>query len=443
MRGDRRDRGGRHAARGERDLPGQRQRHRPRRRLGAGRGPAVAGSEDERGAVGRGAPGNGAGVRGGPGRTLAADGHRLVEFRRGGGRGPAGQRGAADRQRERRRGGPGRGQGVAEGHLRQPQRIADPGPAERGGEHVRATVGRQRAQRDLVRGAGGVGDRHQDRDGGAYAGHGPGPALGVERGGQPYAVRPAAQLGAAGLARGRDGREQPARGQRRLVAAEQDGPRRLSGVDGQHLRGQRLRRDVGGHRVLHTLGLGERADRPWRQRAWQVCPHVGAGRLRRLVVGGLGPAPVLGERERPGGHRHHQQQRGAALAQRLPAELPAGQRRGQLAAAGGQPVPAAGRGGQQAQHDHRAAGQRERGGEDEHRVDARRAAPAARRDGRVAAQLPAGQHGERDQARDPRPRGWRWRAPPACRAGPGRRPRRRRRRQGRAAAPGRAAPRSR
>ena len=105
---------------------------------------------------------------------------------------------------------------------------------------------------------------------------------------------------------------------------------------------------------------------------------------------------------------------------------------------GGQPVGGPRRGGQQPQREHRPAGQRERGGEREHRVDGggeRRSTRWTPRSSGAAASPPA-PRARRGRGR--RPPGWRRRSRPAGRAGPGPRP-------VRAAAPGRASrrPRSR
>ena len=79
-----------------------------------------------------------------------------------------------------------------------------------------------------------------------------------------------------------------------------------------------------------------------------------------------------------------------------PAQLPAADRGGQPPAPGRQPVGGPGGGRQQAQRQRGAAGQRQGRGQDQHRVDA--AGAVGRRDhGRVVPELPASQHGQRDQ----------------------------------------------
>ena len=132
---------------------------------------------------------------------------------------------------------------------------------------------------------------------------------------------------------------------------------------------------------------------PGRQRGGRVDPCVRARVERALVAGGPGPAGVLGESKGPGGDGHHEQQRGPALAERLAAHLPAGERRGQPPPVPGEPVTGSRRGRQQAQRDDGPARQREGRGEREHRVD--RGAHAAARG--VAAQLPAGQDRQHDE----------------------------------------------
>src|SRR6202012_1246656 len=70
---------------------------------------------------------------------------------------PGGGRGPGDGQRDRGRQ-PFRGQRVVEDDLAEPERVGGVGPAERGGQHVRAAVGGEQRRRELEGGAGRVGD---------------------------------------------------------------------------------------------------------------------------------------------------------------------------------------------------------------------------------------------------------------------------------------------
>ncbi len=231
---------------------------------------------------------------------------------------------------------------------------------------MRAAVGGEQPRGELEGGAGRVGDgelRRHRVEGGA-----------AERDRELDRLRGAADEQAAGRRRRRDRAQQGGWREARLIGPEQGDLRLLGGVDGHHLRGRRHRVDRDRHRRPYVRRPADRGGRPGRDRLDQVHPHVTAGDVRRLVGGGPGPALVLRERQRAGGDGHHQQQRGAALAQRLAAELPAGHRRGEPAAGRRQPVDAAGGERQQPQRQHRAACQGERGGEHEHRVDGRRAA---------------------------------------------------------------------
>ena len=141
--------------------------------------------------------------------------------------------------------------------------------------------------------------------------------------------------------------------------------------------------------------------RPWSgaggQRAGQVHPHVAAGRERRLVGGGPDQLACCASASVPvatamtsssaappwrSGWRLNCQPASAPVSPR-----PRAASRSAARAAGGQ----------QPQRENRAARERQRGREREHGVDG--AGPAARRrgDGRVTAQLPAGEHRERDE----------------------------------------------
>ena len=248
---------------------------------------------------------------------------------------PAAEPGARHGQGQRDRARSGGGHRVVHGELGEPERIADLAAAEGGAEPVPPAVVREAPHGELVGGAGGVGNGQRDGDGREGGHRRPGPpggparpsaALSVMTAGVPASMVPRRQ--ARGRSRGRGSRRAAAPGRRAAARRQAPASHRWRGPERAAHRGGRGRHRAGARRRLRAW--------PWsrlvRQRLARST-RTSAPAVNRLVGRGPGPARVLRERERPGGDRHDEQQRGAALAQRLAAELPGGQRAGQPAAA--------------------------------------------------------------------------------------------------------------
>ena len=146
------------------------------------------------------------------------------------------------------------------------------------------------------------------------------------------------------------------------------------------------------HGVPHSGGRGEPGGRPAASGAGRSTRRSAPALNAAWSAGRPDPAAVLGQRQRPGRHRQHDEQGAARLAERAPADVPAAHRGHQPGAPGGQPVGAPGHHGQQAQGDRGPAGQGQHGRQGQDDVD-----PAGATGRRRGPQLPAGQHGQADQ----------------------------------------------
>ena len=169
------------------------------------------------------------------------------------------------------------------------------------------------------------------------------------------------------------------------------------GADGEgHPVGVRV--DDGGdrHGVPDPRRPGQGAGLSRRERLAGLHAHVRPRAERGLILDGARPALPLRQRQRPGGHGQHDQQRRAALPDRQAAYLPAGHGRGQPPAAGRQQVACLAPGRKQPEREDGAAGQRQRRRDHDHRVHAE-VPGRARRHRRVVAQLPARHHGQQHQ----------------------------------------------
>ena len=127
--------------------------------------------------------------------------------------------------------------------------------------------------------------------------------------------------------------------------------------------------DVDRHGVPYVRSVRDRAGGARSESEGRVDPCVRSCGERALVAGRPHPAGVLGQGKSTGCNGQHEQERRPALAKRLPAHLPAGERSSQPPSSPREPVARSRGERQQAQRDNGPAGQRERWGEDEYRVD--------------------------------------------------------------------------
>ena len=234
-------------------------------------------------------------------------------------------------------------------------------------------VGGQQASRHGVDGTVGI----LDGDGGHGRAQAPS-RTGSQAGGDPQPGRTAGQRHARGLPSRSDQPPQPGCWQRRQVRAQQHGGRGLPCVQADDLLAGAGHPGRHRHSRDHSRCPGDRARTGQRQRRQRVHPDVRTGGERGLVLHRAVPALVLRDRQRSGADREDNQQHRAALPDRPPADLPAGQCRAKPPGPPDQAVDGAGECGQQAERHEREPGQRQRWRQHRDRIDAQAAGPGMR-----------------------------------------------------------------
>ena len=174
------------------------------------------------------------------------------------------------------------------------------------GQGMVPAVGGQRARIELVDVAVGVLHRDAHRDRGQPQRRRAEPRGELHLGRVPGERHARRRPGAPDL------REQAGFGQLRLVGAEQRHGRGLAGADREgHAVGDLLREGGDRHGLPYARQPDQGAGLGGRERLAGLHAHVGPGAERGLVMIGPRPALPLRERQRPGGHRQHDEQRRA------------------------------------------------------------------------------------------------------------------------------------